>query len=264
MSEGKGEAGTKHIAVSDNVHVQDDHTVLLSAPKPNFRQRLLGLRRRNLILFGAFVFWGVLAWAAHYKGFYFLETPGLDVTFAEAFWPNFLADFLVGLLLAWFLGDILDRASGYKLQMVLEVPPHARPDKTSQSQRFDVTFHVINNGTEHYKEKEIRWHIFAKEGDLTTPNEVPRVMVSQEKLEGTQYQHYTAPISNPLFPGDRDPSILNISILLKRATSTRIYYYFSTTHGFFPRSVKLDEKGRPRLDSLQSHPIPFDDYGNES
>jgi hypothetical protein len=108
---------------------------------------LLSLSRRNqLLLFGSFV-WAVITLLAHFKLFYWLESRYLDVTFAEGFWPNFLADVGVGLLLAWFLGDALDRVSHYNLMLnpiVLQDNEHLKT----------IQFDLVNNGQEGFKGEE--------------------------------------------------------------------------------------------------------------
>lgn len=177
------------------------------------------------------VVWTFFFFLAHTDAFYTFELPWLNEEFAEAFWPNFIADAGVGILLAWLLGEVLDQASHYDLKLELGIVELSSLEKR-------IKFHLVNTGQESFKRHEIKYHIFVEDdlGGGSPPNITP----TDVTLDGKKYKHYRGTFEESLYLGEKLQIIELGHFELQRRleATTVIYYYFGTEHGHIPHTVK--------------------------
>jgi hypothetical protein len=227
MSE-EEQKGVHHLAAEDLTTGSPElGNPKVTSYKPTWWQRQ---SKRNRLLLKIFIGWAFVLFAAHTKLFYWLEIPGLDDKFAESFWPNFIADFGVGILLAWFLGDVLDRASHYDLRMEIT------------SIRFDpyestIGFWVVNNGEESFRSNQIKWNIYV-ERDVNKIDDLKATNPDETEIFPVPYHHYHGVLNEPLFVGER-AKLKEVDLIRKGSSTSYVYFFFSTEHGVRPRDVKM-------------------------
>lgn len=211
------------------------------------------LKRWHKWLTGFTAAWIVVVVAAHTPLFYLFGPDWMNKTFAESFWPSFISDFGVGLLLVWVVEAVLKRATqadeqaDYALKMDFRVTADVAHRKTLQ-------FYVINNGKQSFPDREITWNIYVEQRAVrhTTPEmEFRRV----ELFPTIYYRHFSDVLNRPLHP-ENSGDLLEIMLFWTGGErTTTIYGYLSTEQGVFPRTVRLDADSQLLPESLATFEV---------
>lgn len=210
-------------------------------------------RRRNTVLVISALMWLAVFALAHTRLFYSFEWEWLNRRFAEDFWPNFLADIGVGLLLAWLLGEVLDTAGHYDLR--LEMREVYMLDLNTHAYR-KIDIHLINSGQESFKSNEIKYHIYIDTAIIRDPPPGSIYAILPRGI--AQYAYFEGQIPDPIYPDENfRPLDLAGFILKRKATSDNpfIYYFFSTAHGPIPNTLKLNAKWGDLRAAMRALPI---------
>lgn len=162
-------------------------------------------------------------------------------SFWENFWPNFFSDLFVGTLIVWFVSWLLSRTK----KVEAEVTARASPVNEST---LNLRFSVENTGRVSFRTDEIYWHVLVD--DRLRVEEVNGTSEPVETtLMGRSFKHFRGLLGSPAFIGRRT-DLFSLKVKLPQENEHDLYYFLSTTHGLFPKSVKRNKLGDIVPDTL--------------
>lgn len=178
-----------------------------------------------------------------------------DVAFKISFWPNLLADLIVAIVFGLLLDQLTDLTKRLRLVMVIKQGPFysdvIKWTKASDG-NYETSFRIAikNIGNKMMKPGEGYWHLYFP--DVSEMSHFG----GAEKFTSPDKEHLRELINLPIFPSSFLDVGPEFKMKIDNPVKFRSYYFFSTKYGYFPKTVRMDQKtGEISYNTMNSFPI---------
>lgn len=178
------------------------------------------------------------------KIIYQIQSFIMQKDFLIAFWSSIFSAGVIAVLAAWFVNIFTPLFKYPELTLVVKQEGFYN-DKIKVSQRPDGDYEasfslaIKNIGSQTFKPKEGYWHVYFPNAEkIETLNQSVGFVAQGEK------SHLRDLINLPVYPKSFLDFGPEYKFLIKKSSLEKVgvYYFFETDYGYFPKTVKLNQK----------------------